>query len=71
MPTGDPTISLAVLREACADERAVWIGYTDATGGVRRFLFHPEGIDHGRVHGISDGVRRTLSIHRVTGVANA
>lgn len=69
IPAGDPATSLALLREASADRRPVWVGYADAVGAVRRFLFRPEDIDNGRVHGVADGVRRTLSIHRITGVA--
>jgi len=69
LPTGDPTASLVALRDASVDGRPVWVGYSDAGGAVRRFLFHPESVEHGAVHGTADGVRRTLSIHRVTGVA--
>jgi hypothetical protein len=69
VPTGDPTTSLVMLREASADRRTVWVGYSDAAGIVRRFLFTPETVEHGRVHGVADGTRRTLSIHRITGVS--
>jgi hypothetical protein len=65
----DPTTTLAVLREAAADRQSVWVGYSDASGGVQRFLFVPDRVEGGRVHGTSDGVPRTLSIHRVTGAA--
>jgi hypothetical protein len=58
-----------MLREASADRRTVWVGYADAAGIVRRFLFTPETVEHGRVHGVADGTRRTLSIHRITGVS--
>lgn len=69
VPTGDPTTSLVLLREASADRRQVWVGYADGAGAVRRFLFQPDTVDNGRVHGVADGVRRTLSVHRITGVA--
>lgn len=69
LTTGDPTTSMVVLREASADRRPVWVGYSDGAGAVRRFLFYPESVEHGRVHGTAEGSRRTLSIHRITGVA--
>ena len=69
LPSTDPTTTLAVLREAAADRQAVWLGYSDAEGSVRRMLFRPERVEGGRVHGSVDGTARTLSIHRVTGAA--
>ncbi|HEX5428768.1 MAG TPA: helicase-associated domain-containing protein [Pedococcus sp.] len=69
LPSTDPTTTLAVLREAAADRQAVWLGYSDAEGTVRRLLFQPERVEGGRVHGSVDGTARTLSIHRVTGAA--
>lgn len=68
IPANDPTTSMAVLREAIADGRAVWLGYSDGVGRTQRLLFHPERIDGGRVTGVSDDITRTLSIHRITGV---
>ena len=65
----DPTTTLAVLRDAAADRQAVWLGYSDADGRVERMLFYPERVEGGRVHGTTEGVARTLSIHRVTGAA--
>ncbi len=69
LPSTDPTTTLAVLREAAADRQAVWVGYSDADGQVRRLLFHPHRVEGGRVHGTAEGSPRTLSIHRVTGAA--
>jgi hypothetical protein len=69
LPSTDPTTTLAVLRDAAADRQAVWLGYSDADGAVRRLLFHPDRVEGGRVHGSVDGTARTLSIHRVTGAA--
>lgn len=69
LPSTDPTTTLAVLREAAADRQGVWIGYSDAAGGVQRMLFYPERVEGGRVHGTVDGMARTLSIHRVTGAS--
>lgn len=68
IPANDPTTSMAVLREAIADGRAVWLGYSDGIGRTQRLLFYPERIDGGRVSGVNEGVTRTLSIHRITGV---
>ncbi|MFW5467041.1 helicase-associated domain-containing protein [Knoellia sp. CPCC 206391] len=68
IPANDPTTSMAVLREAIADGRAVWLGYSDGIGRTQRLLFYPERIDGGRVSGVNEGVGRTLSIHRITGV---
>jgi hypothetical protein len=70
IPANDPTTSMAVLREAIADGRAVWLGYSDGIGRTQRLLFHPERLDGGRVTGVSDDVTRTLSIHRITGVVS-
>jgi hypothetical protein len=47
----------------------VWIGYSDAAGGIQRLLFYPDRVEGGRVHGTADGTARTLSIHRVTGAS--
>jgi hypothetical protein len=69
LPSTDPTTTLAVLRDAAADRQAVWIGYADGEGQVRRLLFYPDRVEGGRVHGTVDGTSRTLSIHRVTGAA--
>ena len=69
LPATDPTTTLAVLREAAAERQGVWIGYSDAAGGVQRLLFYPDRVEGGRVHGTADGAARTLSIHRVTGAS--
>lgn len=68
IPANDPTTSMAVLRESIADGHAVWVGYSDGIGRTQRLLFYPERIDGGRVSGVTEGVTRTLSIHRITGV---
>lgn len=69
LPSTDPTTSLAILREALAEGQAVWLGYANRTGEVRKLLFYPERVDGGRVTGTADGTRRTLSVHRITGAA--
>ena len=65
----DPTTAIAVLRDAAADRRAVWVGYADSAGAVSRILFHPERIEGGRILGRADGSPRTLSVHRITAAA--
>ncbi|PRY53462.1 XPB/Ssl2-like helicase family protein [Knoellia remsis] len=69
MPESDPETSLALLRDAAADHRGVWVGHTDASGVRKRLLFYPQRVDAGRVTGLVDGMTRTLSVHRITGVA--
>ncbi len=69
LPATDPTTTLAVLRDAAADRRGVWLGYSDAAGAVQRMLFYPDRVEGGRVHGTAEGSARTLSIHRVTGAS--
>lgn len=71
LPSTDPTTALAILREAAAEQTPVWIGYAGASGQIERLLFHPETAEGGRVTGTAKGVRRTLSIHRITGAAPA
>lgn len=68
IPANDPTTSLALLREAQAAGHAVWLGYSDSEGSVRRLLFYPERVEGSRVSGTADGLSRVLSIHRITGV---
>lgn len=69
LPHTDPTTALAILREAAAEQVAVWVGYAGGSGQIERILFHPESTEGGRVTGTADGVRRTLSVHRITGAA--
>lgn len=71
LPATEPAVTLALLREAAADHRGVWIGYADADGQAARILFHPGRVDGGRVHGTVEGstMERSFSIHRITGVA--
>ncbi|MDO5503329.1 MAG: helicase-associated domain-containing protein [Actinomycetia bacterium] len=71
LPHTDPTTALTLLREAAADSTPLWIGYAGSTGQIERLLFHPESTEGGRVTGTAKGVRRVLSIHRITGAAPA
>ncbi|HEX5535084.1 MAG TPA: helicase-associated domain-containing protein, partial [Actinomycetales bacterium] len=69
----DPASSLAELRAAAADRRRMWMGISDPMGQVTRRLVEPLGVSAGRItvfdHGV--GEVRTVSVHRVTGVAPA
>lgn len=68
-PPTDPVVTAHVLREAAAEGHAVWVGYADDAGGVRRLLVRPQSVEAGRVRVTvedQDAVR-TLSLHRITG----
>jgi hypothetical protein len=69
----DPASALALLRDAAAARRPVWIGYADAGGHVARRLVEPLSVDAGRITAFDRGSEevRTFSVHRVTGVAAA
>ena len=71
LPSTEPAVALALLREASADSLGIWIGYADADGRTTRILFYPKRIEGGRAYGFVDGtnVERTFSIHRITGAA--
>ncbi|HEY6795602.1 MAG TPA: helicase-associated domain-containing protein, partial [Kineosporiaceae bacterium] len=69
----DPVGVIAVLRDAVAVRRPLWIGYVDATGSPARTLVDPVSVEAGRVTAFDRvaGEVRTFSVHRVTGVAPA
>jgi hypothetical protein len=71
LPSTEPAVALALLREASADSLGIWIGYADADGRTTRILFFPKRIEGGRAYGFVEGtnVERTFSIHRITGAA--
>lgn len=73
VPVLDPATSLALLRSAAAEQRMVWVGISDPLGTVERRLLEPLSVDGGRVSAldVAVGTLRTLSLHRVTGVAEA
>ena len=73
LPSTEPAVTLALLRDAAADQHGVWIGYADGEGRATRMLFYPKRIDGGRAVGIVDGstIERAFSIHRITGAASA
>jgi hypothetical protein len=71
LPSTEPAVALALLREASADSLGLWIGYADADGRATRILFYPKRIEGGRAFGSVEGsnVERAFSIHRITGAA--
>ncbi|MDQ1537089.1 MAG: hypothetical protein QOE58_1482, partial [Actinomycetota bacterium] len=71
LPSTEPAVALALLREALADSLGIWIGYADSDGRTTRILFYPKRIEGGRAYGSVDGsnVERAFSIHRITGAA--
>ena len=71
LPSTEPAVALALLREASADSLGVWIGYADGDGRTKRILFYPKRIEGGRAYGSVEGsnVEHTFSIHRITGAA--
>ena len=71
LPSTEPAVALALLREAAGDSVGIWIGYADADGRTTRLLFYPKRIEGGRAYGSIEGsnVERTFSIHRITGAA--
>ena len=72
IPTTDPTVTLSMLQDATAEQVAVWIGYVDASGDLRRTLFTPHRVEGGRAVGVTNDDRtQAFSIHRITGVAPA
>jgi len=69
----DPAGVLALLRDAAAERRSLWIGFADAGGTASRRLVDPLRVDAGRIEVFDRGTEqvRTLSVHRVFGVARA
>ncbi|WP_328823335.1 helicase-associated domain-containing protein [Metallococcus carri] len=71
IPHTEPSDTLSILQEAAADRMPVWIGFVDASGDLKRALFHPERVDGGRTTGLVGDTRRSFSVHRITGVVPA
>ncbi|HEX2704879.1 MAG TPA: helicase-associated domain-containing protein, partial [Candidatus Lustribacter sp.] len=69
-PTSDPLVVLAALRDATAEGRGVWIGYTDQNGTASPVFFYPSRIEAGRAWGAVPAARedRGFLLHRITGV---
>lgn len=69
----DPAGVLALLRDAAAQRRPLWIGVTDGVGRASRRLVEPLRVEAGRIEVFDRGTEevRTVSVHRVFGVAPA
>lgn len=69
VPETDPVLTLAILRDAAAQRRAVRIGVSDAAGRVRPVDLVPERVSGGRLDAVATGhgARLTFSLSRVTG----
>lgn len=68
--TPDPVEALALLREAAADGREVWIDIVDPAGGTARRRVRPLRVDAGRVRAV-DAEREselTVAVHRIADV---
>ncbi|MFI7586520.1 helicase-associated domain-containing protein [Spongisporangium articulatum] len=73
LPTMDPAGSIAVLRDAVAERRDVWIGYLENAGHQARHIVEPLAVEAGRVRALDrqTGQIRLYSVHRVIGVVPA
>ncbi|GAA3631798.1 helicase-associated domain-containing protein [Kineosporia mesophila] len=69
----DPAGAIAVLREAAASRRALWIGYLEDAGRPVRQIIEPLAVEGGRIRALelSTGKVRGYSVHRVIAVAGA
>ncbi|PWJ55209.1 Helicase conserved C-terminal domain-containing protein [Quadrisphaera granulorum] len=69
----DPASALAALRDAAAQGRAVWVGMSDAAGRLTVRQYSPVAVDGGLVTALdaTSGQVRTMSVHRISGVAPA
>nr|WP_277628059.1 helicase-associated domain-containing protein [Arsenicicoccus dermatophilus] len=64
----DPTVVLALLRDAAEDRRPVQVSYVGADGEATPLVFTPRRVEAGRAYGTvgTSEVERVLSIHRVS-----
>jgi predicted DNA-binding transcriptional regulator YafY len=67
----DPSGALAVLRDAVAARRDVWIAYLEEAGRPVRQVVEPLGVEAGRVRALEreTGRIRFYSVHRIIAVA--
>jgi hypothetical protein len=67
----DPAGALAVLRDALAARRDVWIGYLEDAGRPVRQIVEPLAVEAGRIRALDrqTGRIRSYSVHRVIAVA--
>lgn len=71
--TPDPVVALALLREAAAEGREVWLELVDPAGAPVRRRVRPLRVDGGRVR-VVDPAREaelTVAVHRITDVTPA
>ncbi|MBT0767474.1 helicase-associated domain-containing protein [Kineosporia sp. J2-2] len=67
----DPAGAIAVLREAAALRRPLWIGYLEDAGKAVRQIIEPLAVEGGRIRAleVASGRVRGYSVHRVIAVA--
>nr|WP_269329329.1 helicase-associated domain-containing protein [Kineosporia babensis] len=67
----DPAGAIAVLRDAAATRRPLWIGYLEDAGKPVRQLIEPLAVEGGRIRALelASGRVRGYSVHRVIAVA--
>lgn len=72
VPVTDPTVTLALLREAIDDGRSIWVAVADRDGHTEAVLLHPTQVASGRVLGTVEGSAqpRSFPVHRICGVAD-
>ncbi|WP_199422803.1 helicase-associated domain-containing protein [Actinotalea solisilvae] len=68
--TPDPVLALALLREAVAEGREVWLDIVGPDGGSSRRRVRPVRVDAGRVRAIDPEreAELTVAVHRIAGV---
>lgn len=68
--TPDPVLALALLREAVAEGREVWLDIVGPAGGSIRRRVRPLRVDAGRVRVIDPDreAELTVAVHRIAGV---
>jgi predicted DNA-binding transcriptional regulator YafY len=71
LPRTPAAETLALLRGALGEERAIWIGYVDSDGGVTERVVDPVRLSGGSLLAFDHrtGELRTFPVHRITGAA--
>ena len=69
----EPQRSIAMIQDAVAARRDVWIGYLSDGGHASRHIVEPLAVEAGRVRALDreTGLVRNYSVHRLIGVAPA
>ncbi|HYO85225.1 MAG TPA: helicase-associated domain-containing protein [Dermatophilaceae bacterium] len=70
VPSTDPAVTIAILREASTEGRSVWMGVVDTEGMAVTMLFHPSWVEAGRVHGTVEGSPqpKSVTVSRIVGI---